>query len=223
MADDITKKLDEMRRRAMESLHEARAILSQMNVVETLFDLPLTTLKDLETSAVGAASVPLSAILGTDSRSQVQQPMKRSSVAQIRPDEYFGDEPMEAAKKFMRSVGHAVAFDEIAEAVQKGGAVVKGADWRDRLELSLKRSPYQVITVAEKTYGLAEFYTEEQLKRFRGRGNPTAPTQKKKTKGKGGWPKGKPRGKKVQKADDGSKEKKGEQTSPSEAAAEQIH
>ena len=199
MADDITKKLDELRRQATERLHDARAIVSQMNTVETLFDLELTKLEDLETAALGTPStgtltVALSGVEGRGQVGQVQ-PAKRRQNAAIRPDEFFGVEPMEAAKTFMRSVGHAVSFDEITDAVHKGGAAIKGADWRERLEISLKRSPYQVITVADKTYGLAEFYSEEQLKRFRGsrRSEPESGT-KKKAKSKGGWPKGKARG-----------------------------
>jgi hypothetical protein len=115
---------------------------------------------------------------------------KRKSSGAIRPDEFFGDEPMEAAKKYIRSVGYAVSFDEITDAVQRGGAATKGADWRDKLEISLKRSPYQVITVADKTYGLSEFYTEEQLKRFRNNRRGDADRSKKKPK-----PKGRPKSK----------------------------
>ena len=96
------------------------------------------------------------------------------------------DEPLEAAKKYMRAVGQAVHFDEITDAVQRGGAAIQGANWRDRLELSLKRSPYQVITVAEKTYGLSDFYTEEQLNRLRAsrRGSEGSTVAKKKAKPK---------------------------------------
>ncbi len=187
MADDVVKKLDELRRQAQELLERARSIVAQMNTVETIFDLPLTVLSDLETAALSDppyppfAGAPVQSI--ADQRGPLAQPQKRRQSTSIRPDEYFGDEPLEAAKKFMRGVGHAVSFDEITDAVQKGGAATRGADWRDRLEISLKRSPYQVITVADKTYGLAEFYTEEQLKRFRGsrRGEPE-PQPKKKLK-----------------------------------------
>jgi hypothetical protein len=188
MADDVTKKLDELRRLATERLHDARAIVAQMNTVETLFDLPLTALSDLETSALGTPSVPAPSLLGGPSAEprSPSQPQARRISSAIRPDEYFGDEPMEAAKKYIRGVGHAVHFDEITDAVQKGGAAIRGADWRERLETSLKRSPYQVITVADKTYGLAEFYTEEQLKRFRDtrRSSQSEPSAKKKSKAK---------------------------------------
>src|SRR6266545_3334243 len=122
MADDVSKKLDELRRQAAERLHEAWAIVAQMNTVETLFDMELTTLADLETTVVGGAPMPLSFSVGSapsaESRNSVQPQKRRGSTA-IRPDEYFGDEPLEAAKKFMKGVGHAVGFDEITDAVQK--------------------------------------------------------------------------------------------------------
>ncbi|HUE86204.1 MAG TPA: hypothetical protein VMO26_09015 [Vicinamibacterales bacterium] len=189
MADDISKKLDELRAQVTERLNEARAILAQMNTVESLFGLPVTSLSDVDLEGPAtASSAPLFAMFapaGTEPRNNLASAPKRRPSTAIRPDEYFGDEPMEAAKKFMRNVGHAVPFDDITDAVQKGGAAIKGADWRERLEISLKRSPYQVITVADKTYGLAEFYTEEQMKRFRGtRRSEPEPAAKKKAKTK---------------------------------------
>lgn len=185
MADDVTKKLDELRRRASEHYHEARATIAMMNTLETVWELPLTVLEDLETSVLGEPSQSVSVAPGRQPEARFTSQSPRRASLSIRPDEYFGVEPMEAAKMFMRSVGHAVMFDEITDAVQKGGAATKGADWRDNLEISLKRSPYQVITVADKTYGLAEFYTEDQLKRFRTnrKGDTNAPP-KKKTRGK---------------------------------------
>src|SRR5688500_8071401 len=132
MADDVAKKLEELRRQATQKLEEARSIVASMNTVETLFDLDLTELSDLETAVLSSPPLsPASVQSIAEARNPLSSPQqKRRSSTSIRADEYFGDEPMEAAKKFMRGVGHAVHFDEITDAVQKGGAAIKGADWR---------------------------------------------------------------------------------------------
>lgn len=194
MADDTThvsKKLDDMRRQATARLEEARSIVASMNTVETIFDLPLTILADLGTAAL--TTPPPEGVIKGSVEPWGSTPLKRRSPQSIRPDEYLGEEPMKAAKKYIASIGHAVHFDEIADAVQRGGAAIQGADWRDRLGLSLKRSPYDVITAAENTYGLADFYTPEQLNRLkesRRRGGDSNSTGKKKKRGR---PKGRPK------------------------------
>jgi hypothetical protein len=164
----VSKTIEDLRRQVTAKLESARSDLATINALEAAFSLPLTAFDDLF-GAVGAATpapLPPTGSNGT-APSKTHQVAVRRGTQSLRPDEYLGDEPMEAAKKYMRSVGHAVHFDDIADAVQRGGAALQGAGWRDRLELSLKRSPYQVITVAEKTYGLSDFYSEEQLKRLR--------------------------------------------------------
>lgn len=186
MADDnshIARTLDDMRRQATEKLEEVKPIIAGMNAVEATFGLPLTLLQDLVEGTAGAPpGAPTLQGSGSASTS-IPKIQPRRAGQGIRPDEYLGEEPMEAAKKYLSSIGHAVHFDEIADAVQRGGAAVQGANWRERLELSLKRSPYQVITVAEKTYGLADFYTQEQLTRLRSsRRRDPEPAPKKKTK-----------------------------------------
>src|SRR5262249_16084360 len=143
--------------------------------------LPLTSIQEFLGTASNAPPLP-------NGFQPIQQspnnPRRGGSSISLLPDQFLGDEPMEAAKKYMRSVGHAVPFDEIADAVKGGGGGIRGADWRDRLEISLKRSPYQVVTVADHTYGLADFYSDEQLKRRRNtrraKEGSSTPTKKKK-------------------------------------------
>jgi hypothetical protein len=71
-------------------------------------------------------------------------------------------------------------MDEIGDAVTRGGAAIKGSDWRDKLETSLIRSTYEIVKVQEHTFGLVSFYTEDQLKGLREtRRQQTEPTTKK--------------------------------------------
>jgi hypothetical protein len=225
MADDVSRKLDELRRQATQKFEEARSIVASMNIVETLFDLPLTELESLATATVSGGVLSGSYASGVvvqppgdgDVWNQTPTPPRRRTGSPIRPDEFFGEEPLEAAKRFLRRVGHAMQFEEIAESVQAGGAAIRGADWRERLEISLKRSPYQVITVSDGTYGLAEFYTEDQLKRFRGtKRSESEPTAKKKPKPKA---KAKPKAPKQLKA---ATEEKLKSEESSEQASEPV-
>jgi len=187
MADDlshVSKTIEDLRRQVVAKLELARSDLAVINGLEASFGLSLTTFGELAAAPSGATSTTVNGQSPLGVSSKNQSPGRRGAV---RPDEYLAEEPMEAAKKYMRSIGHAIHFDEIADAVQSGGAAIQGTNWRDRLELSLKRSPYQVIMVADKTYGLAEFYTPDQLKRFRSSrrgGDDVAPGKKPKTKKK---------------------------------------
>jgi hypothetical protein len=170
MADDnsyVSKTIEDMRRQVAAKLDEARVTLAGLNAVELAFGLPLTQFGEL----LNSASVP-PAPTGGASQTTVQPGQfpsyQRRSGQSVRPDEFLGEEPMQAAKKYMTMIGHAITFDEIADAIQRGGAAVHGANWREKLETSLMRSPYEVIKVADKTYGLAAFYSEDQLARLRG-------------------------------------------------------
>jgi|SRR5579872_4564574 len=171
MAEDnahVLKTLEDLKRQVVSKLEEARPLIVALNGLEAAYGLPLTSLGPellsgpLAVSQTGQAgpAVPPPAPFGGFSR--------RGGPASIRPDEFLAVEPMVAAKKYLAMVGQAVTVDEIADAIQRGGADVQGANWREKLETSLSRSPYDVIKVSDKTYGLASFYSEEQLARLRG-------------------------------------------------------
>jgi len=76
---------------------------------------------------------------------------------EIRPDEFFGLEPLEAAKRFLRKKGKAATFGEIASMLQAGGCEIKD---EAELRLSLARSTRQVVKVGADLYGLTEFYPD---------------------------------------------------------------
>lgn len=188
MADDnshVSKVLEGLIEEVVSKLLGVQADLVTINALEQKFGLPVTMLADLiadDGALLGntPTSVQVAAIGVT--RQVVSQ--TRRPGTQIRADEYLGEEPMEAAKKYIKSMGQAVKFEDIASAVERGGAAIRGADWKERLEISLKRSPYQVITVSEGTYGLSDFYTEEQLNRLKASRKPSGASNSKKQKSK---------------------------------------
>lgn len=230
----ILKTIEDYKRDAATKLAEARTNLQIVNSLEDRLGIPRTTLAEIGSEPVqngaGTPSGPSSLMTSGATR--------RVSLGGLRPDEYLGMEPLEAAKNYLRSVGHAVHIDEIADAVQRGGAVIQGADWRDRLETSLFRSAYQVVKVQDKTYGLVSFYTEEQVKRLRGsrRAGGSSGRGSGKGTGKGGKKnkgKGRTKAKSTARAESTSKQPKkpaqtvkaesSEVSSGSESEAESIH
>lgn len=81
--------------------------------------------------------------------------MDKSAGVHIRADEFYGLQPHEAAKKYLRRAGEARPFQEIVEAIQKGGCRVSD---EDTLRRSLIRSTADVAKVSEDVFGLVEFY-----------------------------------------------------------------
>lgn len=163
---------------------EARRLIAAMTTLESMAGLPPTTLMDV-VPMIGSPG----SLQGNNSQNQpavsAQASSGRRSAQPIRPDEYLGAEPLDAAKQYMQAVGHAIHFDEIADAVQRGGAAIQGANWREKLEISLVRSAYGVVKVQDKTYGLRSFYNDEQLKRLRQARRPRDEKKKKTAKKRG--------------------------------------
>ena len=77
----------------------------------------------------------------------------------IRPDEFYGLEPLDAAKQYLRKRGEARPLDEIVEALGSGGCTV--LDMK-KLRTSLSRSTWEVAKVGDDIYGLVEFYDHVQ-------------------------------------------------------------
>lgn len=228
MPDDnshVSKTVEDLRRQVAFKISEARTALTGLNALETAFGLPLTDFAEL---AEIEPQAPLHASQGSPGQPKPLRPIHlRGGGASIRPDEFLGIEPMHAAKRYMAMIGHAVTFDEIADGIQRGGAAIHGAGWREKLETSLMRSPYEVVKVADKTYGLASFYSEEQLATLRGarrlkRQGAPKPKRKRaspKTMAKPSAKKSEPKAQKQSKAEDA--EPQPPQSEPD--GAEQVH
>jgi hypothetical protein len=68
--------------------------------------------------------------------------------------EFYGYEPLDAAKRFLKRKGEAAPLDNILAALELGGVTAN----KDALRLSLSRSTWDVAKVGEDIYGLLEFY-----------------------------------------------------------------
>ena len=77
---------------------------------------------------------------------------------EIRPDEFFGMTQAEAARKYLKRVGHAVSFDELVSALQTGGCRVGGENPKRVLYISLIRNTRDFVPPQQGYIGLREFY-----------------------------------------------------------------
>jgi len=73
----------------------------------------------------------------------------------IRPDEFYGLEPLVAAKKYLKKPKKAVPFKEITAAIRAGGGDPGN---EEKLKVSLARSTWDIVKIGEDMFGLIEFY-----------------------------------------------------------------
>ena len=86
-----------------------------------------------------------------------QEPFK-SKPQDIRPDEFFGMSQSEAAKAYLKRIGHAVPMEELVEALTSRGCKVGGVDPKRTLYISLVRNVREFVPPQPGFIGLREFY-----------------------------------------------------------------
>lgn len=114
-------------------ISKLRKLHSALNSLEDLLDEPRT---------------PFSALLQIEDSSEPQ-------ANHIRPDEFYGREPLEAAKLYLRKKGRAMPFKEIVAGIRAGGCTQFD---EDALRRSLIRSTYEIAKINDDLFGLLEFY-----------------------------------------------------------------
>lgn len=77
---------------------------------------------------------------------------------EIRPDEFFGMTQAEAARKYLKRIGHAISFEELVSALQAGGCKVGGDNPKRVLYISLVRNTRDFVPPQQGYIGLREFY-----------------------------------------------------------------
>jgi hypothetical protein len=129
---DIAERAEELK--AHPAMAEIVRKKHALNALETLMGEQITSLAD---------------ILGLEAESP------QASELQLKPDEYYSLEPLEAAKRYLKRRGEARSFSEILAAIRSAGC---RADSEERLRESLTRSTYEVAKVGQDYFGLTEFY-----------------------------------------------------------------
>lgn len=79
----------------------------------------------------------------------------------VKPDEFFRMNQTDAARAYLKKVGHSISFDELVAALRKGGAKLGGADPKKTLYVSLARNPNkEFVWPSKEIIGLDEFYKD---------------------------------------------------------------
>ena len=107
----------------------------------------LNTLEDL----CGENRTNLSGVLAFGGAPVVHKDQSLS----VQPDEFYGLEPLAAAKKYLKKPRKAVPFKEIAAAIRAGGG---DAGNEEKLKVSLARSTWDIVKIGDEMFGLLEFY-----------------------------------------------------------------
>lgn len=83
----------------------------------------------------------------------------------VKPDEFFRVNQTDAARTYLKKVGHSIPFDELVVALRKGGAKLGGADPKKTLYVSLARNPKkEFVWPSKDVIGLDEFYKDRTEK-----------------------------------------------------------
>ncbi len=146
-----TSIIDALRSQALERVqllkqHPAMGDLlkihSAMNSVEDVEGVPRTSLSEL---------------FGLEQSSEATAP-----VTAIRPGQYLGKNPLEAAKDFLALRKSSATLDEIIDGL-KAGSCDPGA--RDKFGLSLARSTFSFVKLNDNIFDLLDRYPDEKAKR----------------------------------------------------------
>jgi len=148
-----------------DSIREAIERLAQQEkkLVGELNELRVTirTLKRTAGMEVGAGEEVQSA----DSQGAVIQDAAASPVpasnggrATIRPDEFFGATHAEAARRYLKRVGHAVSFTELVDVLRRGGCKLTSSEPEKVLWISLVKNSKDFVPPQPGYVGLREFY-----------------------------------------------------------------
>src|SRR5438105_9394029 len=81
-------------------------------------------------------------------------PKSAGGRAPIRPDEFFGLQYSDAARNYLRKVGHAVGLDDLLDALRNGGCKVGGTDPKRVLYISLVRNTRDFVPTGNGFIGL---------------------------------------------------------------------
>jgi hypothetical protein len=89
-----------------------------------------------------------------------QPTMSSGKRASLLPDEFMGQTYSGAARAYLEKVGHAVAMDELLDALNRGGCPVGGKDAKKTLYVSLIRDVRTFVPIPGRSgfLGLRKFY-----------------------------------------------------------------
>jgi hypothetical protein len=156
--DHIKKTLEHYRNLRNAKIEELKPQLDEIRGYELLIRKLADDLNEpanVETINVATATAPGSTTLVA--------PKNGAGRRTLKPDEFFQMSQSEAARAYLKMVGHSISMDELVSALQDGGAKVGGVDPKRTLMVSLKANPKKEFVWPNKDHiGLAEFYQKRK-------------------------------------------------------------
>jgi hypothetical protein len=144
MSDAIRQAINEVRHDAEVQAEELKSHPAMAEMIR--LHKGLNTLEDL----CGDPLTPLSSLLGLGDSQIVSSPASLVSVG-----EFYGLEPLDAAKRYLRKRNKPATFDEIVAAIETGSCEVSN---KATLKVSLGRSTFEIAKLSEDSFGLLEWY-----------------------------------------------------------------
>lgn len=141
--EPILKKLRE-RRQKLEA--ELSQVMAGIRAIKETYNLPI---ENGEARDIFVNDVVEAFAQTTESQA--------TSINEPRPDEYFGLTITEAAKKYLKKLGHAAHVEDILKEITAGGVEIQG-NQAINLYTPLIRATHFFVRVKPKTFGLREFY-----------------------------------------------------------------
>jgi hypothetical protein len=194
--DHLRKTLEYYRQQYRGKIAEMRPQLEQMSSLELMIRQLERELG--EDHSIDQSEISLNLLDGFKLADSFAANRQSAGSVSVRPDEFFTMTQSDAAKAYLKKVGHAISFDELVAALRRGGAQLGGADPKRTLYVSLARNPYkEFVWPSDDHIGLAEFYA--------GRPKSTAMPGNRIKKAKGKAKSGKKRGRPSKVAKDASR------------------
>src|SRR5207253_9500400 len=111
--DHARKMLDELRADVAEHVEQARRAVDMMNLIEEKYRAPQTDFGDLLTGIAPETLAEIASESAPSDRPTARPAASGRSGVAVRPDQFMGRPPLEAAKMYLGQRGHAATIDEI--------------------------------------------------------------------------------------------------------------
>ncbi len=155
--DHLRKTLEYYRQQLHQKFVDMRPQLEQIRSLELMIRQLERELGEAPSSDVSQSPLALSDNFSVSDSASTKN--GSTTAMGVRPDEFFTMTQSEAAKAYLKKVGHAISFDELVAALRKGGAQLGGADPKRTLYVSLARNPRkEFVWPSADHIGLSEFY-----------------------------------------------------------------
>jgi hypothetical protein len=149
MSDSLRGTLEELRaqeRKTLDELNSLRFTIRNLERLGGIESSESSNIDNMPENAPPAKEATVAASSGTGGK------------ATIRPDEFFGLTHAEAARRYLKKIGHAVPFAELVEVLRKGGCKLTSTDPERVLWISLIKNSKDFVPPQKGFVGLREFY-----------------------------------------------------------------